>query len=270
MKLPMSAGEVWLLIVSAGLAACFWGLWYLRTRPQWPERAQPAGRRILWLAPPLAAALILAVLQTVASFDVVDDVRYINMYLFLGLAWVGGATLAFPTAGLHVRDDAIERRNPAVAPAAGGAIIGLAAAFAGGNIGDGPGWWVVVASALIATAGFLLVWHVLEAFTGVAESITVERDVAAGWRLGGFLVALGLVLGRSVAGDWVSLDATVRDAARTAWPGLGLLALAIGLERGLRVTPAAPSRSIAAAGWLPAAGMVALAVTWLTLLGLPR
>ncbi len=266
----MSVGEVWVAIVSAGVATVLWGRWYYRTSTQWPERARPAGRGILWLAPLLAAALILTVLKTVASFDVVDDLRYISLYFFLGLAWVGAATLAFPTAGLHMRDDAVERRNPAVAPAVGGAIVGLAAAYAGGNIGDGPGWWVVVASAFISTAGFLLAWQLLEALTGIAESITVERDVAAGWRLGGFLVAVGLVLGRSVAGDWVSASATLHDAALTGWPGLGLLALAIVLERTLRVTPAAPSRPVSSHGVMPAAGMIALAITWLAWLGLPQ
>jgi hypothetical protein len=53
--------------------------------------------------------------------------------------------------------DATARRKPAQPlehgnPAAG-AILGLTLAFARGNIGNGPGWWVVVFSAGMSTLG---------------------------------------------------------------------------------------------------------------------
>jgi len=266
----MSTGEVVITIASVILTWLFWGTWYYSTRAMWPTREAPPGRLMLWLAPLLAAVLILAVLKLYASHDVVDDIRYITLYLALGMAWVGAATYAFRACGIHVRDDAIERRNPAVPPAVAGAIIGVAAAYAGGNIGDGPGWWVVVASAFVATTALLVVWQLLDLFTGVAESITVERDVSAGWRLGGFLLASGFVLGRSVAGDWVSMRATIVEAAVTGWPVLALLALAVMFERQLRVRAGAPTPQPSVHGVLPALAMVALAVSWISWLGLPQ
>jgi len=41
------------------------------------------------------------------------------------------------------------------------------------------------------------------------ESVTLERDLASGLRSASVLVAWGLVLGRSVAGDGVSITATM-------------------------------------------------------------
>ena len=48
--------------------------------------------------------------------------------------------------------------NAAAAMATAGATIGVTLSYAGGNIGDGPGWWVVVFSAAIATAGLFACW----------------------------------------------------------------------------------------------------------------
>lgn len=270
MRLPMSPSEVWVMIASIIIASVLWGLWYVATAALWPPRRRPAGRVVLWIAPPLAAALILTVLTTVASHDVIDDKRYITMYFALGMAWVALGARAFPALGLHLRDDVVERRNPAAAPAMGGGIIGLASAYAGANVGDGPGWWIVIAAATIATAALLLAWQALETLSRIAESVTVERDVAAGWRLGGFLVAAGLVCGRAVAGDWVSAAAMLRDATRTGWPLAVLVALAAMLERGLRVSPSTPARNPAVHGWTVALLMIVSAAGWLATLGLPR
>ena len=104
----------------------------------------------------------------------------------------------------------MERANGSASLAVAGAIIGITLAYAGGNIGDGPGWWVVVFCAALATLALFAAWMLLELASGVSDAVTVDRDPSAGMRLGGFLVACGLILGRS-AGDWISVDATVRD-----------------------------------------------------------
>lgn len=270
MNLPMSGGEIFVAIVSTVAALFVWARWYFATAPLWPASARAAPDAPVRYAPVLAAALIAVVLRTVASYDVVNDIRYLYMYFALGMAWVGTATYAFPIAGLIMRDDVIERRNAAVAAAIGGAILGIAAAYAGGNIGDGPGWWVVVGCAIIATAGLFAAWIALEMVTGISEQITVERDASAGWRLGGFLFACGLVLGRAVAGDWFSLNATLSDALRRSWPVLVFLAGAIACERTLRGSVTSPQPRATAAGWMPAFVMVASAVLWIAWLGAPQ
>jgi hypothetical protein len=266
----MSGDEIMVSAISTVIAAVLWARWYGSTTAFWPTDRRVPGRGPLWMAPLLVAVMLVAVLRTIASFDVVNDKRYIYMYLVLGLAWTGLATLCFPLLGLHLRDDAVERRNGAVGPAMAGAILGVGAAFAGGNVGDGPGWGVVVASAFMATALLGGIWFALESFTHVAESITVERDSAAGWRLGGLLAAVGLILGRSVAGDWVSAEAMLVDLARGSVPALVLLAFAAFLERHFRVSAAAPDRSASTHGVVPALLMVGMAGAWVVQLGMPQ
>jgi uncharacterized membrane protein YjfL (UPF0719 family) len=161
--------------------------------------------------------------------------------------------------GIIPRDDAVERRNLAAAIAISGAMLGILLCFAGGNIGDGPGWWVVVFCALLSTAALFVAWTILEMATRVSEVITVDRDTSAGMRLAAFLTACGLILGRAVAGDWLSTEATLRDFLQTAWPVLPLLIVAIVLERVLRPNRENPVRASLTAGLIPAALYVAAA-----------
>jgi hypothetical protein len=265
----MSVEEVWVAIIGTIVAILMWSKWYRDTAGIWPALRQPARRGPLWVAPLIAAALIAAALTTGSSFDVVNDARYLYMYFALGLAWVGLATKAFPATGLILRDDVVERANPAVAPALGGAILGIGAAYAGSNIGDGPGWWAVALSAGVATIAFMATWLLHESLAHSSDAITIDRDEAAGWRLGGFLLAAGLILGRAVAGDWESEEALYRDTVAAGWPLLGLLATGYALERGTRGTAATPHPPVATKGWLPAVVMVSLAIAWLAWSGLP-
>ena len=102
------------------------------------------GRRLLQLTPLVAAALLLAVLRYAASYDVRDDPAYLALYLILGAAWVGVSIRWLAVTGISTSDDVVERANGSASLAVAGAIIGITLAYAGGNIGDGPGWWVVV------------------------------------------------------------------------------------------------------------------------------
>jgi len=137
----------------------------------------------------VSALLLVGVLKTVASFDVVDDIRYKFMYLVLGLAWLRFAAVAFAFVGVSARDDAIERGNSAAAIALAGALVGAALCYVGGNIGDGPGWWVVVFSAVLSTLTSLVFWIVLSLCSPVIDAVVIDRDRATGARLAGFLIA---------------------------------------------------------------------------------
>jgi uncharacterized membrane protein YjfL (UPF0719 family) len=267
--LAFSPDEWFLVVLSLGLACLTWILWY-RALAAGPELGRARGpRTVLALAPPAALALVLAVLLTAASFDVRDSAPYLFQYLVFGAAWIGLATRFLPWLGVSARADVVERGNPAAAVALAGACVGLALCFAGGNVGDGPGWWVVAFSSGLATAAFLVAWALLEALAHPSDAITIDRDVAAGVRHAGFCAALGVVLGRAAAGDWVSAGATLRDFAALAWPALGLLALALVVERALRPSAEAPQRAVVAAGIAPAALHLALALAWAVTRGAP-
>jgi hypothetical protein len=263
----MSGDEVFMLIASAIVALVSWGAWYIKPALVQGVRRRPPAWRLLRLTPLLAAALLWAVLRNAASFDVRDDRRYLTFYLVLGAAWVGVWIRWLAVTGISTRDDVVERSNGSAALAVTGALFGITLAYAGGNVGNGPGWWVVVFSAALATLALFGAWILLETLTGVSDIITVDRDPSAGLRLGGFLIAGGLILGRSVAGDWVSAEATVRDFAAAAWPVIVLVIAAAIVERVARPTPETPRPSLVAYGFIPSVFYVAGAVYQVMRLG---
>ena len=252
----MSPDELIVLIVCSTGAIGLWGSWlHQHAFIGHVDYARPTGN-YHWIVPVVCAALLFLVLKTSASFDVVDSPLYLTFYMVMGAAWVGLALRFTGAPGISVRDDVIERRNRPAAVAIGGAMIGCTFTFAGGNIGDGPGWWVVLFSSGLATVTLFVLWIILDAAGHVVDAITIDRDVAAGVRLGGFLVGQGLILGRAVAGDWVSAGATLRDFAVAAWPALVLLGFAILVERSFRPTPQRPNPPVHAYGLFPAIAYV--------------
>ena len=263
----MSGDEVFILLASAIVALVSWGAWYIAPVRIQGVRRRPPAWRLVRLTPLVAAALLWLVLRNGASFDVRDDPTYLTFYLVLGAAWVGVWIRWLAITGISTRDDVVERSNGSAALAVTGAVFGITLAYAGGNVGNGPGWWVVVFSAALATVALFGAWMLLEAVTGVSDVVTVDRDPSAGFRLGGFLIACGVILGRSVAGDWVSAEATVRDFAAAAWPVLVLVIVAAVVERVARPTPETPRPSLVAYGFAPAVLYVAGAVFQVMRLG---
>jgi len=186
---------------------------------------------------------------------------------FAGGFWLIGAIHLFPWLGLSWEADVVERKNGAACAALSGAMLAVTLVYAGGNLGEGPTHWENFFSAGVGTAGLLVLWLLLELGAKVSVSITEERDLASGVRMGGFLVAIGLILGRAVAGDWVSEEATIRDFVRDGWPALALCALALPVERLARPSRGRPFPAVKAFGLFPAVIYLALASGWLWYLG---
>ncbi|MEK6372093.1 MAG: hypothetical protein AABO58_05305 [Acidobacteriota bacterium] len=221
---------------------------------------------IVLFAPLFCALLLLAVLLTLAADDVRRDPVYLFFYTLMGMAWIGGWAAFFGAFGIRLREDVAEGKNRAAAIALAGSLIAVTLAFAGGNIGNGPGWWVVVVCAALSTGAIFVLWMLIEWTTGVSERVTVERDVAAAIRFAGLVIALGVILGRAVAGDWESLDATLEDFWRVGWPALLLAAAGIIVERGLRFVPVRTSSL--AFGVLPLLAYLSAAI-WYVAMTLP-
>ena len=266
-RIPMSDGEIALTVLSVLTLLVAWIAWQYQTNAVGVRGMPTEGRRLLRIVPVVCLVLLWWVLRNLASYDVREDARYLFMYTVFGLAWVGIAVPFSAFAGVSMRDDVLERRNGAAAIVIAGAMLGLTLAFAGGNIGDGPGWWVVLFSALLSTLGLFLAWLLLDAFGHVSDSLTIDRDRASAVRLAGFLVAMAIILGRAVAGDWESVGATLRDFFVYAAPGALLLVIAIAVERALRPTAAHVTRAVPSHGAAPAAVYVLLALAWLTQVG---
>jgi uncharacterized membrane protein YjfL (UPF0719 family) len=226
----MSGDETMVMLVSMVAGAIAWYWWYAATRVK-TLAIRNTGRSLFVVTPPICLVLLFVVLRLWAADDVRYSGTYLAFYTFAGAAWVGFCALWLGFLGISPRDDAIERQNLAAALAISGAVVGITFSFAGANIGNGPGWWVVVFSAGLATIAFFGLWAMIERLTTISESVTVDRLVGAGLRLGGLLIAMGMILGRAVAGDWVSAAATVRDFALVAWPVVPLTLLAVVVER---------------------------------------
>jgi uncharacterized membrane protein YjfL (UPF0719 family) len=261
----MSGDEVFLWFISAVVGVACWLVWYVPTLTVSGFGRSAAPRRLLRFTPLLAAALLWLVLVNWASADVVGAYRW--LYLTFGAAWVGFGVLWFSWFGLSLRDDVLERGNPAAAWALAGAILGLTACFAGANIGNGPGWWVVLFTAGLATATWLGLWLLLERLAHPSEPVTIDRGPSAGMRLGALLTSAGMILGRAAAGDWLSVGATVRDFVLGAWPALLLCLGAAVVETRLRPDADQPRRPPLMYGLVPSAAYLVLAAAWLVTAG---
>jgi len=263
----VSGGEFFALILAGLVGFWAWVSWYIAVASVARLGARETGKPIIWFWPVVCAVTLFAILKTAASFDVRNDPLYLTFYMIMGAGWLGAVTKLLPVVGLNAREDVLERANPAATPAIAGALLGFTFCFAGGNIGDGPGWWVVVFSAGLATLtlGVLLIFF--DRLTGIADMVTIERDTAAGTRLGGLMIAAGLILGRAVAGDWISGLDTLGDLVTYGWPVLGVFMLAALIERQGQPTVESPTRSVALLGAPPALLYVAGAVAYVISLG---
>lgn len=223
-------------------------------------------RNALLLAPLLALGGLWNVLSTAAAFDVTSDLRYQLLFLAMGTIWVFHLPRALTFIGVSYRDDALERRNGAASAALVGGVLGLGALFAGSNMGEGPSIWNTVETALVATGLLAFCVLVLAMITNVGDTISVERDLAAGVRFGAWLAASGLVLAGASAGDWAGEAAMVSDLLANGWPLAMLLAAAIGLELSLRPTLEAPRPAVVVKGLVPAAAYLGSSVAYVALL----
>lgn len=266
----MSEDEVIVTVGAVVFGPVLWAFWLLRVNRVAPLRRRRTGVTAVALTLAACTAFIFGVLRTAASSDVVGSPVYLFMYLVLGLAWVRVAAWFFGFAGLSARDDIAERGNIAAVPALSGALAGVTFCYAGANIGDGPGWWVVVFSAGLATAALFVAWLLLGSFGHGIDAVTVDRDLAAGVRLGAFLAASGAVLGRAVAGDWESATQTAVDAT-SALPALILiLGAALLAEYVARPTPQRPRAPLFLYGIVPALVYLAIAGPFVFARGWPQ
>jgi hypothetical protein len=191
------------------------------------------------------AVSILLVLGKWSAPDVRKDFMEVSFYLVESLAGVAIAQSLFGALGVSLRDDAIERENRGALLAAGGFTAGAMCCVAGANVGEGPGNAAVLFCGVLALGGLLASWLIVAMASGMADTITIERDIGAGLRTGAWLAGSGAILGASVTGDWFSAEATVRDFVHFGWPlfaGAGIYGF---FER--MVTSRPPGRSISVA-----------------------
>ncbi len=214
----MSEDESMVVMASCVVALGTWIRWYWCALAVHKLISSPVVLRILLVLPIVCLAVITIILKQYASFDVRDSGTYMFFYVAMGMAWIG-LFLSMPIWGVSIRDDALERRNPAAAITIVGLMLGLTLAFAGGNIGDGPGWWVVVFASGLATINLLLFWWLLNQMAAAVEHVTIDRDRASGVRSAAYLIGCGLISG--MRRRW-RLDFRRRDTGRLRFCGVAV------------------------------------------------
>jgi uncharacterized membrane protein YjfL (UPF0719 family) len=177
-----------------------------------------------------AAVFLFWLLGNWAAHDVVDSMIYRVFYFVLGVGWMVVSLVFFGWLGLSLRDDVMERRNPAAAFAIAGAVCGSGVIYAMANTGDGPGWWCVIVAAILSQAACFIGWVVLMQVTRLHARITVDRDLGAGFRAGFWLLGSGILLGRAAAGTWTSIEATWHEFLDVAVMFPALIFAAVALE----------------------------------------
>jgi len=219
-------------LASYGVADLIFSVvWYRRLFSLTPLACRRLHRWVVGLTLPVCLVFMLTVLRTWADPEVRSSPAYQLGFLIAWGAALLWAHLVGWLLGLGWLEQGLERGNPGAVWAGVGLTVGTTLAVAGANIGEGETMATTIGPMFLAVGALLGLWGLFTAMTGNTATVTVERDNAAGLRLGSVLVAWGLVLGRSVAGDWVSVEATLRDFLyQGLLPGLGLLGLAVVIE----------------------------------------
>jgi hypothetical protein len=264
----MSGDEMFITLISGIGALLMWGLWGVRASAM-PSELYGNGtlKRAGGLGAIGVAVMLFVILKLWSSHDVRDDAKYLIQYWLMGafIAALLGMILT-PMLGISWRDDVCENRNPAAAFAWIGAVAGFTLAYAGSNIGDGPGWWVVVFCSFLSCGFLALVWFLLELACQVSERITVERDLGAGMRFGGVMLGMGIVAGRGAAGNWIDTANAIEDFVSVVGPALPLVLTAGLVEFVLRPRPSASWGDTLIFGVIPGALFLAGGLFYVVLL----
>ncbi len=226
----MSEPELLTLLICIALAAFGWGHLLLRGFALKPQVRRGGTTGVGCLAFIGVFAINAVVLRSLAASDVRDDGKYVLFYLVMSLAAGVFTMVALRLFGLRTAD-ITERGNRAAPILIFCSLIAGAFAFAGANIGDGPGFHVVIASAMLSYGAIFVLAFI---HTGAARTmyrILVDRDRGTAFRFGCLLIACGLVLGRAVAGTWVDAGSTLADFFRLGWPAAVLVLVDIMVAR---------------------------------------
>jgi hypothetical protein len=225
-------------------------------------------RWIVGMMPVGCCALLLAVLCNWADREVRNDGALQAAFVIAWGCVVIWTQVGAWLLGLDVLEHGVEGRNPAAVWAGAGLMLGATLAAAGANVGQGPTEATTLGPMFLAVGGLMTFWGAFSMITRSVAAVTVERDQPSGLRTAALVVALGLILGRSVAGDWVSVGSTLRDFWQQGLkPAATLIAVAAVIEFLERPSTRRPVTSFARSGVAVAILYLGFAAAWLWHLG---
>jgi hypothetical protein len=226
-----------------------------------------AMRRVLGALPVVLLAALACGLRLGAAREVREDGAYIALFVALGGAWLAFVAWTMALLGIGIRDDVIERNNVAAGAASVGALVGGMIVYTFANLGEGETIWTTIGPAAMATLACFALWACHQIFSGAADAISIDRDLASGLRFAGMAVGTSLIIGRAVAGDYESASATARDFWRQGWPAVPLATLATVVQAALRPTRDRLHPEPFTRGVLPALAYVGAGVAHVLYLG---
>jgi hypothetical protein len=218
------------LVLAFFLALVLWFRFYKLLFQVHTFRPNKTHRTLLAVLPGVCVLFVAVILWRWGSPDVRTSAGWVFLYTMGGAAWLMLGLYLLALLGVGVREDVVERQNSAAAWIVYGALAGTTLCYAGANFGSGPGTEVVIFCVTLSTAFLFGFWLCLERTLRLADRVTVERDEGTGIRAAGWMLSLGLIFGGAVAGDWESLQGTVRDFIHYAWVAILLLLAAAAIE----------------------------------------
>jgi len=230
-------------------------------------RTLKARQPVLLVKPLCVTLLIIPALLLWSDPEVKASGVYLTLLTANGFLWLFLSKKAMALMGVSFDVDVQENNNRAAGLALAGGLIGISFIYCGSNVGTGPSLWNNVFSVIVGTIGFFIWWMIFEGSGHISRAVTEDRDTAAGLRLAGMLIALGLICGRAVAGNWESPEATLQDFIVDSWFCVALLLVAIPWEHRLHPTPAIYQRDVLKCGLAPALVYIVMAAGWVWHLG---
>jgi len=264
----LGADEIFFILV-AGLVGFFTLIRFYRDLLQvWTGRTTAFSRLALALLPPISILLLFYVLQRWGdALQVNGHPFYIALFIVGLCAWQGLTTRLVAAWGINIRGDVLERRNAAAAIFIGGAIFGTGLLYTFCNVGAGPTIWTTIVPAGVGTAVLVIVAWIALWPARIINVIVIDRDIPTAMRHMGLWITGGIILGRAMAGDWISWQQTFTAFCIQGAPVLFLMALTMVLDALLRPTPQEPRPSVLSSGVAPVFIDAAITTVWLIYLG---
>ena len=147
----------------------------------------------------------ITVLLGTLSYNLVLDIRNVLLYGCLGIVLLTVVALGTCRVFLGMRmQEQLAARNVAAAIVVAGVYIATSLTYSGGLIGEGGGFWIMLLFFLLgqlALLGITYAFRWLTRYDDVQE--IASGNVAAALALAGLLIAVGLIVRRAVAGDYL-------------------------------------------------------------------
>jgi hypothetical protein len=199
--------------------------WYERLWCAAPPRstATAAIRLLLTLLPVVLILVLGQALEAGAAAEVRGSGGYELMFVSLGAVYLAATVKALAWFGISAAEDAIERENLAAGLAVAGVMCAATFSYTCANLGEGSTIGTTIGPALLGFFSCAALWLLYVLLSGAPEAIAIERDAPSGLRFAAMAVASSFFVGRSLAGDYVSVSATLNDWWGKSWPALPLV-----------------------------------------------